>query len=298
MPFFPTKCFNIILITLFFSQHVSSQSLTETASDLTGKWYGQGDADTKGNINNYLCELDISGEGTSVNGYFNYYFRDTHKINYVTGDYDPQTRSLKLNATPILYYYSDNPGDAVDCNMTGSFTLDVSKKGRSLKGTFLSDEFHQYTAPQIKVDLVKETDEKIVEPDPNDLERKKLHMRRKDLVRIIDFTDDTVKVELYDNGDFDYDTSSIFFNDNLVISKQLLQTKTPITFYVTLDSVETNNDLVMYAENLGLIPPNSGLMVLTDKTHRYEVSMESDYIKSATVRLRKVPKPKYKAYQL
>jgi hypothetical protein len=44
----------------------------------------------------------------------------------------------------------------------------------------------------------------------------------------------------------------------------------------------------MFAENLGLIPPNAAIMVVTDKKHRYEVSLESNYSQNAAVRLRKI----------
>jgi hypothetical protein len=39
----------------------------------------------------------------------------------------------------------------------------------------------------------------------------------------------------------------------------------------------------MYAENLGEIPPNTALMVVTDGDKRYEVRISSDYKKSGTI---------------
>jgi len=43
------------------------------------------------------------------------------------------------------------------------------------------------------------------------------------------------------------------------------------------------NELVMYAENLGTIPPNTALMVVTDGTKRYEVRITSDLKKSGAI---------------
>jgi hypothetical protein len=108
---------------------------------------------------------------------------------------------------------------------------------------------------------------------------------------VLDVSDDSVRVDLYDNAELDYDTVSVFFNQKLVQYRQMLDTRKPIRFYVHVDSVETNNDLIMYAENLGLIPPNSAVMIVTDKGHRYEVSLTSTYQKNAAVRLRKIGKP-------
>jgi hypothetical protein len=48
--------------------------------------------------------------------------------------------------------------------------------------------------------------------------------------------------------------------------------------------------LVMYAENLGEIAPNTALMVVTDGPHRYEVRIASDLQKSGVIRF--IHKPK------
>jgi hypothetical protein len=48
----------------------------------------------------------------------------------------------------------------------------------------------------------------------------------------------------------------------------------------------------MYAENLGLIAPNTALMVVTDGPNRYEIRITSDLEKSGTIRIvRKSRKP-------
>ncbi|MEI9934219.1 MAG: hypothetical protein WDM71_05080 [Ferruginibacter sp.] len=43
------------------------------------------------------------------------------------------------------------------------------------------------------------------------------------------------------------------------------------------------NELTMYAENLGEIPPNTALMVITDGDSRYEVNVSSDLQNSGSV---------------
>ena len=48
----------------------------------------------------------------------------------------------------------------------------------------------------------------------------------------------------------------------------------------------------MYAENLGSIPPNTALMVVTDGDNRYEVRISSDLQKSGVIRF--IHKPKNK----
>ena len=50
------------------------------------------------------------------------------------------------------------------------------------------------------------------------------------------------------------------------------------------------NELIMYADNLGEIPPNTALMIVTDGDNRYEVRITSDLQKSGTIRFVRKPK--------
>ncbi len=88
---------------------------------------------------------------------------------------------------------------------------------------------------------------------------------------------DSVKIELYDNGVFDYDSISVIYNKKIVVHNQLLEVSKSISFYVKIDKDESKNVMVFFAENLGLIPPNSALMVITDgEGKRTEVSVTND----------------------
>jgi len=90
-------------------------------------------------------------------------------------------------------------------------------------------------------------------------------------------TSDSVHIELYDNGVFDYDSISVIYNKKIVINNQVLKVDQPISFYVKVDKDQSKNIMVFFAENLGLIPPNSALMVITDgEGKRTEVSVTND----------------------
>ncbi len=113
-------------------------------------------------------------------------------------------------------------------------------------------------------------------------------MRAIHYIRILDVVTDSVDVDLYDNGQFDADSISIFYNNKLIVHQQELNTRKPISLRVFVDSVETRNDLLMFAENLGTIPPNSAIMIVKDGSNRYEIPLQSNYQKNGAVRLRKV----------
>jgi hypothetical protein len=113
----------------------------------------------------------------------------------------------------------------------------------------------------------------------------KLETRTKQLIKLIEVPESSFKVDLYDNGQVDGDTISVFFNGKLLVSSKRLST-TPITLNVKLDPNKEENELVMYAENLGSIPPNTALMVVTVGDKRYEVNITSTEQTNGTVRFK------------
>ena len=88
--------------------------------------------------------------------------------------------------------------------------------------------------------------------------------------------------ERYDNGEVDGDTVSVLMNGSLILARQGLSTNAiRHTIYIpkNLDQVE----LVMYAETLGSIPPNTGLLVIRDGKKLYEIRFSGDMQKNASI---------------
>lgn len=107
--------------------------------------------------------------------------------------------------------------------------------------------------------------------------------RNNTLLKTLVVDSDVIKVELYDNGEIDGDSISLFYNNKLILSKKRLSDKA-ITLELPISNEVEINELVMFAENLGTIPPNTALMVVTDGKKRYEVRITSDLQKSGTIR--------------
>lgn len=100
------------------------------------------------------------------------------------------------------------------------------------------------------------------------------------------FQSDSLVLTLYDNGDVDGDTVTVLMNGGIVFSKAGLTTKANTkTVYITpnMDSVS----LVMYAESLGEIPPNTGLLIVNDGDKRYDVRFSADLKTNAAIVLRR-----------
>ena len=109
----------------------------------------------------------------------------------------------------------------------------------------------------------------------------KFEKRDNTVLKTIEVENKTVKVCLYDNGEVDGDSISLFYNGKLLLSGKKLSEK-PITLMIEVE-MDITNELVMYAENLGTIPPNTALMVVTDGAKRYEVRITSDLEKSGVI---------------
>ena len=116
----------------------------------------------------------------------------------------------------------------------------------------------------------------------------KITQRETDVQSLVEITPadkDSIRVDVYDNGEIDGDSVSVYEEGVLRINKRMITAK-PITFYVTLDkNVNPITHLRLVAESLGSIPPCTALMIVTTKTKRYEVHLSSNFNKNATVEL-------------
>jgi hypothetical protein len=97
---------------------------------------------------------------------------------------------------------------------------------------------------------------------------------------------DSLKVDFYDNGEIDGDSISIFYNNQLISFNRMLSTRS-VHFDIGLDTTKEVNEITMFADNLGAIPPNTALMVVTDGKKRYEIRMASSLEKNATLKIRR-----------
>lgn len=109
-----------------------------------------------------------------------------------------------------------------------------------------------------------------------------LKSRDNELVKTISSSAKDIQIRIYDNGTVDNDTISVYLDNKLVISRARLTEKAiPLTIH--LDDTEAYHELVMVAENLGDIPPNTSLMVVNAGDKEYEVRITSNEQKNAMI---------------
>jgi hypothetical protein len=105
------------------------------------------------------------------------------------------------------------------------------------------------------------------------------------LLEIASADKDSIRVDVYDNGDIDGDSVSVYEEGLARINHKMI-TANPLTFYVSLDkNLHPITHLRLVAESLGTIPPCTALMIVTTKSKRYEVRLSSNFKKNATLEL-------------
>ena len=109
-----------------------------------------------------------------------------------------------------------------------------------------------------------------------------LKTRENALARKIETEAGEIKIELYDNGEIDGDTISIYHNNTLIKSHMRLSQK-PISVTIAVSPSQPHHEIIMVAENLGSIPPNTSIMIITTASSRYEVFISSSEQKNAKV---------------
>lgn len=295
---------------MFTTIYASSQSVF-------GYWYGNANVKTKSSANNYLVEMVLQSEKNYVKGILNYYFKNTYRSIQVKGNYNASTRILNLYNIPVTYYGSIADFE-VDCEMNLQATLRVSKLSSNLIGSFRSLPGYSYTCPEIVFDFVMNADiskkdsilkaiseykenYQVWQPSVADtliavnvVPRKVVNYvveedfkkRQKEVVNEIEVESDSIRLDVYDNGEIDGDIISVFYNDGLILNSQKLTHKS-IHINVVLDSTKEYSEVSMYAENLGLIPPNTALMVVNDGKNKFNIRLSSNLEKNATIRIKR-----------
>lgn len=124
----------------------------------------------------------------------------------------------------------------------------------------------------VVIDSMKKVEKPVVAPPV--AAPKILLTRENELVKTITTNAKEIQIKIYDNGSVDNDTISVYLDKKLVLSKQRL-TEKALTLKIKLDDENNYHELVMVAENLGEIPPNTSLMIVDAGKQQYEVRITS-----------------------
>lgn len=100
-----------------------------------------------------------------------------------------------------------------------------------------------------------------------------------------------LQIQLLDYLKPDNDTISVYLNRKILV-KKIQISKRPALIKFSIDKRILVHELLLYAENLGLIPPNTSELILIDGETKHRVMIVSDKQKTAAIYLRYKPQEK------
>lgn len=263
------------------------------AQQLTGVWGGIRTQNAGGCFPEYSTELHIihMQNNSFLGNVYSYDHERYTKINF-TGKYNPLTKRIVIIESAVLQY--NVPDSCIPCIKTYELTFSKNGVNDLLQGEWRGHEMGNNNNCQPgKISLARLTKSNFpVDVYQNDTLAKvqkklKIQSREKDVVQTIAIDTAFIKIELYDNAEIDDDTVSVFLNNTLLLYKKRLTGK-PLLLNINAFA-NTEYELMMYAENLGRIPPNTSLMVITAGRKRYQLHLSSSEQKSAVVRFKYEP---------
>ncbi|MBA2746290.1 MAG: hypothetical protein H0U44_08710 [Flavisolibacter sp.] len=110
--------------------------------------------------------------------------------------------------------------------------------------------------------------------------------RKQVLTKEIPVSGDSIELHFYDNAEIDGDSISLFLNKKLLFTHIRLS-NVPYIIKISVEELSDENDLIMVAENLGSIPPNTAYMLAIVGDKRYSAYLSSTEETSAWIRLKK-----------
>lgn len=125
------------------------------------------------------------------------------------------------------------------------------------------------STPNVKVDTTKSIEKEMVE-------------RKSEVLQVIKTNAPKLNIKMYDNGTIDGDTVTVFHNGKMLATHQVLSEK---AFEINIDINKDNprHEIILFAENLGSIPPNTALLIIETGGKRYELRAAADLNKNATL---------------
>lgn len=140
------------------------------------------------------------------------------------------------------------------------------------------------TAPVAKAEIKPAPVKQTAKTDPTaatDIAKRKV-----ETIQTLYFKSDSLELVLYDNGEVDGDTVSIVMNGTVIMPKVGLTTNAVKKMISTKEAGDSIR-IIMYAESLGSLPPNTGLLIVNDGNDRYEIRFSGDMERNAAIVFRR-----------
>ena len=167
--------------------------------------------------------------------------------------------------------------------MNDKLLTELDKLGLSKNLSFYKPTLQKPPSTEKEVDYKNTNIDIKIVPTPTDpiieIEKRKI-----ETIQTVYFTSDSITLQLFDNGFVDGDSVSLIVNGSVELEHQRLSTK---AITKTIAAKSDSLKIIMYAENLGNIAPNTGLLIIYDGTIRHEIRFEGDLENNAAILLKR-----------
>ncbi len=236
------------------------------SQQLNGVWKGTLTQQAGGCFPVYNVELQVNIINNKVAG-FCYHYSDV--LNYVkknyNGYYNAATRTIDIQEERVTTFHI--PADCTPC--IRYFSLAYSNTGNKeiLSGDW-GGVVMNGTAPCTPGKIVLH---RVLQSEFNHIQEIKVDTGM-------------IRLDFYDNAEIDGDSISVNLDNRPLISHQKLGLK-PITLEIKVDLDHREQEITMIADNLGTIPPNTAMVIITAADRKYRLFLKSDKQRSAQVRV-------------
>ncbi|HUP14352.1 MAG TPA: hypothetical protein VM187_19150 [Niastella sp.] len=249
----------ILLVPLLLFTTVS------LAQELSGIWKGTLTQAPGGCFPEYHVELQLTVKNNLVSGVCYHYSDVTNYVKKdIEGHYDPVAKTVSLNERKILTFHI--PQECVPCIRYYSLAHITDIKKEHLSGEWGGVVFNTTTSCA-----------------PGRITLTRALTSEFDHIQEIKVDTGKIRLDFYDNGEIDGDTVSVLLNGHVLVANQRLALK-PVTVEIRVDPDHPEQEITMVGENLGSIPPNTALLLITSGKKRYHLYLKSTENKNAQVR--------------
>ena len=254
----------MVKVLLAFSFLFTTLIFQCAGQDVSGYW--KGTLNMRGCFPENNIELQINAKGNIlIGGSYHYQDIDNYVKKKFRGTFDRASKKLMLQEGIVTTYHI--PQRCVIC--VKNFELNYYREGNKeiLKGYWSGNVLNSLQSCDGGSIILTRTKESAFKEIPE-----------------IEVDTGTIRLDFYDNAQIDGDSITVLVDKQVVMTHQRLGAK-PLTTYVKIDLNNTFHEIEMIAENLGSIPPNTAILIITAGKNRHLLTLSSSEVKSAKVRI-------------
>lgn len=297
-----TKLLPLFFFTLTF---IIGKIYPASAQEISGTWIGnyQKNLLTTQPLQ-LVVELSVYNDSIVTGLSHLYYNRNKYEHYRVRGKFNRKDSTIYFKEDSTIAVYLGT----MSSNCLGNYTMKLYYTDSSmvLTGKWKDNDRSFLHCPTTGVFLVKklppklkqvsaEKEELLSRPDKDKNEQEAVSVtntipesvtqREPEIQKLLEYDvyeKDSVLISIYDNGEIDGDSVSVYFDGRPILMKSRISDK-PLQFYVNLDPAQLTHRLVMVGESMGSIPPCTALMIVKTRKNRYEMNLSSNFTKNAVL---------------